>query len=116
MSSRKSKPALPPVPDPPSGLSERALYLWGSVVPARARSAGRLAVIEEALRALDRADAARVALDAEGMVSKTESTGALHVHPLVKVERENRALFVRLWQDLGLAFQQDLDATTRTWL
>jgi phage terminase small subunit len=54
------------------------------------------------LEALDRADKARVAVEAEGMTTKTESTGAVHVHPLVKVEREARAQASKLAAQLGL--------------
>ncbi len=107
---KPKKQALSPVPDPPAGLSERSLALWHAVVPDRARSAGRLALVEEALRSLDRADAARLAVAVEGMTSTTESTGAVHVYPLVKVERENRAAFMRAWMELGFAFQVDVDA------
>ena len=48
-------------------------------------------------------------LDAEGMVSRTESTGALHVHPLTRIERENRQLFARLWDQLGFFFTEGTD-------
>jgi hypothetical protein len=105
----KKKQDPPPIPGPPDGLSERSLTLWHSVVPARAVSPARTAVIEEALRALDRADEARRVLADEGMVSKTESTGALHIHPLTRVERENRQLFARLWDQLGFFFFEGID-------
>jgi hypothetical protein len=100
----------PPPPEPPHGLSERSLALWHAVVPARGSSPGRCALIEEALRALDRAEEARTLLAAEGMVTKTETTGAVHLHPLAKVERENRALFARLWCGMGLDWDRDLDS------
>lgn len=103
------------IPAAPDGLSCRALSLWQAVVPSRAASAGRLAVIEEALRALDRADEARRLVADEGMVSKTESTGALHVHPLLKVERENRQLFARLWEQLGFYLDSNIDPEREGW-
>jgi hypothetical protein len=54
---------------------------------------------------LDRADQAREVVAHEGMTSKTESTGAIHVHPLIKVESEGRRQFSRLWEQLSLVYQ-----------
>lgn len=54
---------------PPDGLSERGKALWRQVVPDRGRSPGRLAMIGEALKALDRADQAAAIVDAEGCSS-----------------------------------------------
>lgn len=46
------------VPGPPPHLSERAQALWREVVPRRAVSPERLALLQVALEALERADAA----------------------------------------------------------
>ena len=32
----------------------------------------------------------------------TERSGVAHAHPLLKVERENRQLFLKIWAKLGL--------------
>src|SRR5690606_11000959 len=95
--------------NPPTHLSPRAASLWRSVVPSRARTPGRLAMIQTALEALDRADAARIAVETEGMVSVTKTTGAVHVHPLVKVERECRQQFARIWTELSLNYDSSID-------
>jgi hypothetical protein len=71
-------------------------------------------LVQTALEALDRMEAARLGIEREGMTAKTESTGALHVHPLVKVERESRALFLRCWEALKLAFDAHLDGRDST--
>ena len=42
-------------------------------------------------------------------------SGALHVHPLVKVERENRALFARLWEQLGFYYRVGIAPVERDW-
>lgn len=89
---------------PPAHLSPRAAALWAEYVPRKAKTPGRLAIVQVALESLDRADAARAAVDAEGMTATTKTTGAVHVHPLVKVERENRQLFVKLWGQLNFHF------------
>jgi phage terminase small subunit len=89
--------------EPPSHLSERAAVLWRDVVPRRAKSPGRLAVIRAALEALDRADKARIAVDTEGMTTVTKTTGAVHIHPLLKIEREARHQFTTLWSSLGFS-------------
>lgn len=94
---------------PPPQLSDRSKALWSSVVPSRARSAARLAVIETALESLDRANQAAAEIATTGMTSVTKTTGAIHVHPLVKVERESRQLFAKLWISLNLQFTPSVD-------
>ena len=100
-----------PIPNfpAPDGLSARSHALWYAVVPSRAMSAGRHALIEEALRALDRADEMRAVVDAEGPVSVNETTGMTHVHPCVKIERESRQAFSRLWTQMGLEWSSEED-------
>jgi hypothetical protein len=36
-------------------------------------------------------------VDAEGATFTTKSTGAVHIRPEVRIERESRQLFARLW-------------------
>jgi hypothetical protein len=87
--------------DPPTHLSPRAKSLWAQLVPSRARSAGRLALLTAALEAMDRAEQARLELAAATLTTTTETTKAVHVHPLVKVEREARQQFAvsgRIWR------------------
>ena len=64
----------------------------------RARSAGRLALIGEALHALDRAD--QGCRHREGMSFTIEKTKTVHLQPLVKVERERRGLFAKVWSGM----------------
>lgn len=97
-----------PIPAP-THLSERAKALWHEVVPRTAESPERLAVIQLALETLDRADQACEQLDREGLTFTTESTGAVHVHPLVKVERDARTSFIRIWHSIGLDYRLGTD-------
>ncbi|TWT37481.1 hypothetical protein KOR34_24330 [Posidoniimonas corsicana] len=94
---------------PPPHLSPRAVALWHEYVPEKARSAGRLALVQTALESLDRADAARAEVEAAGMTTTTKSTGAVHVHPLIKVEREGRQMFAKLWGELGFHWTNGVD-------
>jgi len=94
---------------PPSHLSERAQKIWSSVVPRRGRSPERLTLLRVALEALDRADFAAAEIAKEGMVATTKRTGAIHIHPLVRVERESRQLFSKLWVQLHLEWCFDVD-------
>lgn len=99
-----------PLPEPPAGLSDKSAELWRRVVETgRVRSPGRLALLEQALVALDTADAAAALVRAEGLVTRTTTSGAAHVHPAVKVEREHRQLFARLWMGMGLEWDGSLD-------
>ena len=101
----------------PAHLSERAKTLWAELVPEAARSAGRLALLTAALQALDRAEQARLELAATTLTTTTETTKAVHVHPLVKVEREARGQFAKIWSDLGLSWDGMIDGmSTDRWL
>lgn len=105
-------------PDPadfpaPHGLSPRSTSLWHGIVPTRGVSPGRLAMIEEALRALDRADQARAIIDAGELTTTTETTGAVHVHPAYRIEKESRAMFAALFDKLSLEWDCQTDG--RSW-
>ena len=91
-------------PDPPAHLSPRSKELWRELGPAEAKTIQRRALFQSALEALDRADQARQLIEAEGMVSKTTTTGALHIHPATKLEREARAQFAKIWGMLRLTW------------
>lgn len=94
--------------EPPAHLSERAQEIWRGVV-YRVHSPGRVVMLQTALEALDRADEARQAVDREGLTVTTKTTGAVHVHPLLKVEKEQRALFSKLWLDMALHWDPQID-------
>ena len=73
------------------------------------RSLGRIALFTAGLEALDRADAARGVVEAEGLMVKTLTTGVAHVHPAVKIERESRAQFANIWAALSLQWDPQID-------
>ena len=97
----------------PAGLSSRSQALWSAVVPAQAISAGRRALVEEALRSLDRADEMREAVDHDGALTTNATTGMVHVHPCCKIEREARQAFSRLWTTMHLEWSTREDGNIR---
>ncbi len=97
-----------PAPPAPEHLSARSRELWASIVPRRAKSPERLALLRMALEALDRSDEAREALAQQGLLTVTESTKAVHMNPLVKVQKESQQLFAKVWGLLNLQWA-DLD-------
>lgn len=96
-------------PPAPKTLSPRAASFWKSLVPRRCASPERLLLLEAALEALDRADAALEILSRDGLTYTTETTKAVHAHPMLKVEADARRTLVRLWLALGLDHDLDLD-------
>lgn len=98
-----------PIPEPPAHLSGRAKGLWSELVGTRVRSPGRVALFQAALEALDRADEARATVTTEGMVSITKTSGVVHMHPLLRVEREARGQFAKIWSDLRLTWDHSID-------
>jgi phage terminase small subunit len=66
-------------------------------------------MLEACLRAQDRADALAAVLEKEGMTVTSTRSGVVHVHPLVRVEQAERALFVKLAKLLGLHWAAYVD-------
>jgi len=89
-------------PDPPEHLSDRSRDLWQTLGPVQASSVERRTLLQTALEALDRADEARRMIQADGLTVTTPGSGALHVHPCLRIERESRMLFAKIWALLGL--------------
>ena len=77
--------------------------LWAAVVTAQT-SLARRAAVEEALRSLDRAAEAAAVLAREGLTVPAPKGGMVHVHPLLKAERDAREQFARIWRGLRLQF------------
>lgn len=48
-------------------------------------------------------------IEREGMMTKTARSGVTHMHPAVKVERESRAQFAKIWTSLGLNWDMRVD-------
>jgi P27 family predicted phage terminase small subunit len=95
--------------NPPSHLSNRAKKLWSEIVPRRAESPERLTLFQTALEALDRADEAASIIKKEGMTITTVTTGTVHSHPAVKIEREARQVFIKCWRHLDLQWNEATD-------
>ena len=93
-------------PPPPGHLSERSKALWQKLIH-RCRTAGRPELLENALRALDVADASRAVLDAAGLTVKTLGSGAVRAHPLVTVESAARREFRDSLRRLQLDYEPD---------
>jgi phage terminase small subunit len=91
-----------PGPPPPEHLSEKSKTLWSSVVPSRGKSLGRLGLVTVALEALDRADEACAEIKRTGLTTITEKSGACHINPLLKLEKESRQMFAKIWVQLRL--------------
>jgi hypothetical protein len=103
------KPRIGPPPRVPVGLSVESSAIWESETRTRSRSPGRLALLEQALRALDRAATLREQLEREGLTTVTKTTGAVHIHPLVKIEAAERATFLKIAKVLGLEWARESD-------
>ena len=98
-----------PKSTPPPHLSARAKQLWAALVPHQSRSPARLALLQTALEALDRANQARLLITRQGLTTVTKTTGAVHLNPLLKVERENRQLFTKIRCELSLEWDREID-------
>lgn len=94
---------------PPEHLSERSQELWRQLVGTRALLPGRLTGLKVALECLDRADEAHQNVNDEGLTTTIKTTGAVHLHPLLRVEMDARSQFARIWNQLGLTWDHAID-------
>jgi hypothetical protein len=91
----RSTPAAPraKVLAPPSGLSPKSKALWSAIQQGyQVRDPAGLAVLEQCLRSLDRAELARVEVNRRGCTS-TDRYGVTRMNPAAAVERDSRAAF-----------------------
>jgi phage terminase small subunit len=93
-----------PIPEPPTGLSEKSQELWRANID-RARCIGRQVLLTEALRARDRADECRLAVNEAGLLVTTQRSGVAHLNPLLAAEERFRRQFTTAWLALGLQIQ-----------
>lgn len=94
----------------PDDLSPRAVTLWRYAWRRGYRSPSKLLMVELALRALDRAEAARTLIDRDGIAPASPGGKMAHAHPALKVEAEARREFLRMWVALELDRDDELDA------
>src|SRR5450759_1027200 len=85
----------------PRHLSEPARRLYSEIVSSYELESHHLAILTKALEALDRADQARREIGAGPLTVETRF-GELKCHPLLAIERDNRAQFGALMRQLGL--------------
>jgi len=99
---RMSKIAvLSTTPNPPSSLGEPGAKLWRAIMKQYViRDAGGLAILEQACISRDRSTSFAAIIKRDGAMVR--GTAAMREHPLIKHEREERALESRLLQKLGL--------------
>src|SRR5262245_57587530 len=110
MPKHASQPAPPPAPPAPAGISERSRAIWESVVPRRARSPERLALLEVALRARDRLEQIEGILRTEGLTLVHPKSGGQRLNPLLRAETVTRRQLLRAWSALSLEWNPLLDS------
>lgn len=92
----------PDPPESPRGLSARARRLWENLWRENdGWTAADLTVLEESLRALDRADSYRRRIDRDG-VMLTGPRGGQRAHPLLRIELMARQQAAALFRQLGV--------------
>jgi P27 family predicted phage terminase small subunit len=97
----------------PGHLSKDAKALWQELTNEYAiNDSGGLAILKTGLEAWDRAASARMQIDKEGMVlaDKYEQKKA---HPLLTVEKDNRAAFLNAIKMLNLDIEPLRDKAGR---
>lgn len=98
---------------PPRHLSPAARRLFADVVSRYELEAHHTALLIKSLEAYDRAEQARAEIGA-GPLAVHSRFGELKPHPLLAVERDNRAQFGALMRQLGLDIEGPPPPSART--
>ena len=88
-------------PTAPGTLGEMGARFWGRVVEAYGLEPHHLDVLEQCCMALDRSEACRRQVDAEGL-TVDDRFDQKKAHPLLATERDARAAFRQFYRELGL--------------
>ncbi len=88
-------------PRAPAGLGVPGRRFWGRITGAYGVPDPALDVLEQACRALDRAEECRAVIEAEGLVV-LDRFDQSRAHPLLAAERDARSQFRMLFRELGL--------------
>lgn len=88
-------------PAAPGHLAEPTKTWWRSVTSDFDLEPHHLHLLRLACEALDRAEQARVVLQAEGITIK-DDRGNTRAHPAVAIEKDARTAFARLLRELDL--------------
>jgi len=99
-------------PEAPAHLSGDARQWWDAVVNEYLFTPSELRLLQAASEAWDRAQQARLQVDAEGAVV-LDRLGQSRAHPAVAIERDSRAAFARLLRELNLDGGGDADRPPR---
>ena len=94
-------------PDPPEHLSEWSKERWRRYVGTKVKSPGGIDLLRVALESFDTAEQCRVQIEGDGLLVGDGKMS--HSHPLLRVQRENRQMFAKLWKELCLHHNQTSD-------
>lgn len=115
MKRKTDNPTLLPVPDPPAHLSERARAIWRDAVAGPVKTPSQASLLLVGLEALDRGAQARMIIDKEGLIQRTERSGVSHAHPAVKIEKESLALAAKVFISIGMTVPPGPFGTEPCW-
>jgi len=96
----------------PRHLKDAARALWTDVTATFVLEPHHLAVLVKGLEAFDRAEAAREAIERDGILT-TSRLGEVKAHPAVAIERDARAQFFVAIKALGLDIDGPPSPSTR---
>ncbi|MEI6610990.1 MAG: P27 family phage terminase small subunit [Deltaproteobacteria bacterium] len=86
----------------PKHLSKEAKQIWKEILAEYSiNDAAGLRILQVALEAFDRAQAARAAVDKVGLMV-IDKAGQVKSHPLLPIERDSRAAFLSGLKSLNL--------------
>ncbi|MDA8124031.1 MAG: hypothetical protein M0009_02420 [Deltaproteobacteria bacterium] len=89
-------------PKAPKHLSSEAKKIWKEILAEYSiDDAAGLRILRVALESFDRAQAARVAIDRDGL-TVIDKAGQVKSHPLLPIERDSRAAFLSGLKGLNL--------------
>jgi hypothetical protein len=97
------------LPEPPSDLNAETAEWFAEVVNSFELESHHVRLLTLAARAWERAEEARLILDAEGL-TYTDRFGAPRSRPEIAVERDSRLAFARLLREMALDLEPPPEA------
>jgi P27 family predicted phage terminase small subunit len=86
---------------PPRHLSKESKKIWQNITEGWVMEMDGLVLLQVALEAWDRIQAARAEVDRDGLII-TDPSGRRRPHPGLQIEKDQKLVLLKAWRQLGL--------------
>jgi hypothetical protein len=94
--------------EPPEGLNPRCQKLWTALL-YKAKSPGRLTLLELALRQLTAIDALDAEIEQEGQLATSDRSRLSRINAATRLRLQHLQVFIKISKELGLPWDHSVD-------